>query len=865
MARSLLPDATPFRAWTNFEFRDNSGTWHEVDLLLLGRRRLHLVELKYYHGTISGNDLTWSRPGRDAEDSPLKLAHRKAQRLATRLRELARSAHASLETKENPRGPRSVVPFVQEAVFLHHPRVQCRLPRGSRQDLFGLDNAKGTGIPGISRRLLEGSSGGNDIGADQEERIVALMNQLGAVERRPRAVGSWLIDGGPLGEGDGWQDSAGPEAGRQDRAGPDPLPYHPSGRHGRGRGDSVRLAEHEYQIMRRLRNDRLLCPCDIVDHELGVGLVYPLDERFQRLDLWLTDQAGSISVADRLALVRAIAETVGYAHENRVAHRGLTPYAVLVRPLPEGKWRILVGDWQSAGLSGPAMTAVPIPGVTKLIRPDEKAEAFQAPEEKWNASDRIRLDVFALGALAYFMLTGRPPAAGKTQLRGRLARDDGLDLRDDLPQVQPAVRALVLAATRPAVSERLPDVWSFIELLSAAEESARSPAGDVNDPLEASPRSVIDGRFRLERRLGAGSTAVGLLVTDLRQDEYRVLKVAVDDAAAARLASEASVLATLDHPRLVRLVEGPVEIGGRQALILEPPGNDTLAATLHLTPRLSPDLIRRWGTDLLEALVALDRAGVVHRDIKPANLGVRQYSQDQVDHLVLFDFSLTGAGAAAVTVGTPPYLDPFLGAPGRDKYDSAAERYSAAVVLFEMATGVIPRFGDGLSNPASVHDEAAIDSRMFDPAQAGALAAFFRTALARDSGQRHASARDMLSAWQAIFANSSVPVAPAETRADAALRLMSDAEALARAIDAGSPNTNFVREGVLSDISRRTGPRRSSPGRARRGRPRRRPGCRAGADRRDSGRNRPGPGRPVAYRCAGQPGRGYAVFPVAVS
>ena len=86
---------------------------------------------------------------------------------------------------------------------------------------------------------------------------------------------------------------------------------------------------------------------------------------------------------------------------------------MLVRPLPEGKWRILVGDWQSAGLSGPAMTAVPIPGVTKLIRPDEKAEAFPAPEEKWNASDRIRLDVFALGALAYFMLTRRPPAAGE--------------------------------------------------------------------------------------------------------------------------------------------------------------------------------------------------------------------------------------------------------------------------------------------------------------------------------------------------------------------------------------------------------------------------------------------------------------------
>jgi hypothetical protein len=39
--------------------------------------------------------------------------------------------------------------------------------------------------------------------------------------------------------------------------------------------------------------------------------------------------------------------------------------------------------------------------------------------------------------------------------------------------------------------------------------------------------------------------------------------------------------------------------------------------------RLSLDLLERWGTDLLEALVALDEAAVDHRDIKPSNLGVR--------------------------------------------------------------------------------------------------------------------------------------------------------------------------------------------------------------------------------------------------
>src|SRR5260370_21475114 len=46
-----------------FEFRDGQGKWHEVDLLVLGRRRLHLVELKYYTGTLRGDDLTCRRDG----------------------------------------------------------------------------------------------------------------------------------------------------------------------------------------------------------------------------------------------------------------------------------------------------------------------------------------------------------------------------------------------------------------------------------------------------------------------------------------------------------------------------------------------------------------------------------------------------------------------------------------------------------------------------------------------------------------------------------------------------------------------------------------------------------------------------------
>ena len=231
-----------------------------------------------------------------------------------------------------------------------------------------------------------------------------------------------------------------------------------------------------------------------------------------------------------------------------------------------------------------------------------------------------------------------------------------------------------------------------------------------------------------------------------------MLKVARDDAAASRIAGEAEVLAGLADPRLVRLVEGPVRVGGRQALVLESAGEETLGEVLRGRERLSLDLLERWGTDLLEALVALDRAGVDHRDIKPANLGVREGRSDRAKHLVLFDFSLSRAGAAAVTAGTPPYLDPFLDAPERGRYDSAAERYAAAVVLFEMATGAAPRFGDGLSDPASVRDEATVEAGLFDPAAAGGLVSFFRTALARSAKERYDTATEMLTAWRSVFA-----------------------------------------------------------------------------------------------------------------
>ena len=140
LVRAILPDEPPFRAWSNFEFRDNHGRWHEVDLLLLGRRGLHLMELKYYSGTLRGNDLTWLRDGHRPEDSPLKLARRKAQYFATKLKDELRSW--SLERRVAIPNEREVVPYVQESVFLHHPDLRSQLSPAAAINLYGPDGAQ---------------------------------------------------------------------------------------------------------------------------------------------------------------------------------------------------------------------------------------------------------------------------------------------------------------------------------------------------------------------------------------------------------------------------------------------------------------------------------------------------------------------------------------------------------------------------------------------------------------------------------------------------------------------------------------------------------------------------------------------------
>ncbi|BEH01458.1 BREX system serine/threonine kinase PglW [Brooklawnia propionicigenes] len=774
--RDLLPARAPFRAWSNFEFRDDRGNWSEVDLLVLAPDGLHLLELKYYSGRLRGTDQQWLRDGHRAEDSPLMLANRKAKRLRSKLMTAFDNwARNQPFDPQRPRSANQVIPFVQAGVFLHHPDFVCELPEAARLDLYGLPGATTSGLDPITDVLDAVPRPGTKI---YEGAIVGVMKLIG-LRAHAREAGQYVLDAQPLEDGPGWQDWLATHKHLRDQRRRIRFRVAPGGSTEDARRRLGQLAAHELHVMQHLTYDAILRPEDYVDSELGPGLVYPYDPGWQRLDLWLAEQPRALSFDTQLALIRQIGEALQYAHGKNVVHRGLNPRAILVRTDREGRVQSRIADWQGVGRTDEATaTATAARGVTMLadadpvnqLALDERwlRDAFTAPEGvAVGGADRLRLDVFGLGALAFYIVTGgRAPARTRADLIARLRDQAGLDVSVELPQAPPALREAILQATCPRVSDRLADVGGFLTKLDDAEPAA---SDEVTDPLDAGPGAVLDGRFTLTSRLGAGSTAVGLLVHDAEHPDAadRVLKVALDDSAARRLQDEADALRLIAHPRIVKLLEGPLSVGGRSALLLESAGRETLATHLGNRERLPLDLLERWGTDLLEALVALDAAGIIHRDIKPANLGVHKEASSRAKHLNLFDFSLTKAPASDTQAGTRPYLDPFLTGK-RQQYDSAAERYATAVVLFEMATGHTPVYGDALSDPASITDEVTLEPGDFDPSVRAPLIAFFTTALARDAGARHHTAEQLLHEWRACFPDSSVVPENADALAEAA-------------------------------------------------------------------------------------------------
>ena len=752
--RQGLPDCEPYRAWSNFEFVADDGSINEVDVLVFTPQGFFLVEIKSRPGVLAGDAQTWlwTHEGREtAMDNPLFLANRKAKKLK-----------ALLSRQKACRDIR--FPFVDALVFCSNADLDCRLQGTARLRVCLRDSAAETGRParaGILAALRRREADGlgptalGQFDAPTARAMSRAMEQAGIRQsQRARRVGDYrlakLLFENPLSLYQDWEAEHFqlPSSKRFVRL------YIAAGSSSSTERETLkRAARREYEILDNLRHQNILLVQQYTEHESGPALIFEHDPNAVRLDHFLAQRGAQLSIDTKLDLVRQLAEALKFAHDKHAIHGALSPQSALVFGPNSPSPRLKLYNWQTAFRMASTSTSG-LPQITATVHPDvfweDASRAYLAPELVNDPTlHGEHLDVFSLGAIAYHIFSGQPPAGSSLELAEKLRRNRGLKLSSVLNGTGEELQMLVEHSTHPDVTVRLASIDEFLEQLARVEEEFTSPSQEpVANPADAKQNDRLDGGFLVKQRFGSGSAAIVFLVQ--KGDHEMVLKLANKPENNFRILDEYDSLTKLGHPSVVRVYD-KVMVGGLQGFTMQRAGELTLAQRLSKEGRLSLELLERFGEQLLEAVNYLDQEGVSHRDVKPENLGIGSIAGGGKLRLVLFDFSLARTPADNIRAGTPPYLEPFLSLRRPQRWDTHAERYAVAVTLYQMATGQRPVWGDGVSDPAQLDCEVTLDAEKFDAIIREKLLEFFRKALKRDFRQRFDNAQEMLRDWRKVF------------------------------------------------------------------------------------------------------------------
>jgi serine/threonine-protein kinase len=268
--------------------------------------------------------------------------------------------------------------------------------------------------------------------------------------------------------------------------------------------------------------------------------------------------------------------------------------------------------------------------------------------------------------------------------------------------------------------------------------------------------TTLGAGWRLETVLGRGGTSTVYSATHARVGTHAAVKVFHRDLAQRPrvlkiLLSEARLVAAVNHPGTVRVLDDGVAADGCAFLVFELLVGQTLEGLRQASGgRIPLDEVMPIGDAIMDALAAVHEAGIVHRDLKPANIFILTGGGVK---LLDFGFAkLRGytAEAAQHVVGTPSFMAPEAALGLTKKMDAQTDVWSLGATLFHVLSGQPVHLAEHMeamilatasSRPRSLADAA--------PELSSKLVNVIDRALSYRKVDRWPDIRSMREAWQA--------------------------------------------------------------------------------------------------------------------
>jgi serine/threonine-protein kinase len=299
-------------------------------------------------------------------------------------------------------------------------------------------------------------------------------------------------------------------------------------------------------------------------------------------------------------------------------------------------------------------------------------------------------------------------------------------------------------------------------------------AANETDPLMG---AMIGGSYRIERALARGGMGRLYLAEHTRLPRKVAVKVlhephAQKKEAVRRFEREASALSRLDHANVLGVLDFVRTPDGRGAIVTPLLEGESLQVRLDRETTIEETEALRIAIEMCRGLCAAHAEGIVHRDLKPSNVFLARRADEPRPHVKLLDFGVAKLSdddmtRTGVVLGTPSYMAPEQ-AKGSSRVDARADVYAVGAVLYRMLVGATPYDGEDASEVLTRLLAGGPERMSARGAVREELEAVVERAMARRPDERHATARDLAHALEALLDGHAEPRRADEHRESAA-------------------------------------------------------------------------------------------------